>query len=71
MNHLIILLCICENENNKKYNNNKGKNQENGFVKENKGKDNLSNSKQIQLNIKFLNFVKKNLTIALDEMIDS
>ena len=65
------IISICENENNKKYNNNKGKNQENGFVKENKGKDNLSNSKQIQLNIKFLNFVKKNLTIALDEMIDS
>jgi hypothetical protein len=64
-------ISICENENNKKYNNNKGKNQENGFVKENKAKDNLSNSKQIQLNIKFLNFVKKNLTIALDEMIDS
>lgn len=64
-------ISICENENNKKNNNNKGKNEENGLVKENKGKDDFFISKQILLNIKFLNFVKKNLTIALDEMIDS
>ena len=61
-------ISICENENSKKNNNtnysNKGKNEENGFV------NNLTNSLQINLNLKFLDFLKKNLSIALDEMID-
>jgi hypothetical protein len=66
-------ISICENENSKKnYNtnySNKGKNEENGFVKE-KTKNNLTDSSQINLNLKFLDFLKKNLSIAIDEMID-
>jgi hypothetical protein len=66
-------ISICENENSKKnYNtnySNKGKNEENGFVNE-KTKNNLNDSSQINLNLKFLDFLKKNLSIAIDEMID-
>ena len=66
-------ISICENENSSKNTtssgfNNKGKNEENGFVKDKK--NTLFDINKIELNLKFLSFVKKNLTIALDELID-
>ena len=66
-------ISICEKENIKKKNtsnnlNNKGKNEENGVVKDNKNF--LLDINRFDINLKFLSFVKKNLSIALDEIID-